>query len=200
MRKILNNSRIYNFYQNLIGCKKFQKNFSNNFIKARAGENVLELGCGTGNVARFLNQNVNYIGVDYCKNYIDYASKKYPHFKFKHADLSSPITFDCKFDIIYAEAILSAMTDEQALNMFKIINSHINNNTRIIFSDMNYNCANSAFEKYMFEHERNSVIRTKDEYIALIQPSFKIQNITVLDHIYRIPYSKLIFECEPLKH
>lgn len=195
MRNLLKYPRIYNLYQSIIGARNFQKRFVNDYLKIKDGFNVLELGCGTGNIARFISKNVNYTGMDFCPNYINYVKNKFPYFKFFNKDLGKAWESDCTYNLVYAEAILSAMSEEQVHNLCESIKKCTNNESRIVFSDMNYSDSLGYFQKMLYKSERNNVIRSKDEYVTLLTKYFNIDNISVMEHIYRIPYSKLIFEC-----
>lgn len=61
----------YQFYDQLITSK-----------------NVLEIGCGTGNLAkRFLANNYDYLGIDYSKSMIEIAETRNPNGSFIEADM-----------------------------------------------------------------------------------------------------------------
>lgn len=70
------------------------------------GEKILDLGCGTGDLANTLyNDGVNIIGVDKSANMIEQAIRKYPQIEFRVQDA---ITLDYKdeFDAVFSNATL----------------------------------------------------------------------------------------------
>ena len=195
MKRILKYPFFYNFYQITIGCRPFLKRFANDYLKIDTNQKVLDLGCGTGNVCCFLPQNIDYVGIDISPKYIEYASKKYSKFKFLCKSLAEEISLNKTFDVVYGEAILAGLTDEQCKMMFETILKHSNSKTRIILSDMNYSVDASFMKKFLFSNERNSNVRDEEAYLKLFEPYFEVNKISVINDVYRIPYSKLVFEC-----
>lgn len=193
---ILNWNFFYNLYQSLIGSDIYLNDYVTNYLKPRNGDSVLEFGCGTGNIyALFKEKDVKYTGIDYNSDYISYSKKKYPRQTFICSDVTAPVDFDCEFDIVICEAMMSALPDDKVLKMFETIKACSNEKTRIILSDMNYRKSASKLERFLMEHERNEYVRTREDYIGLISKCFKIEKISVIEKPYRIPYQKIIFEC-----
>lgn len=197
MKRLLNYAIFYNFYQNLIGCNRFLKNYTKDYLKLKDGDKVLDLGCGTANMVKYFPSGVkiDYTGIDFQKNYIDYCSKKYKNYTFICKNLLDEINLDKKFNIIYSEAVLAAISDEQIYKMFVTIQKHSDKNTRIILSDMNYKEDASFLMRFLQSNERNKNVRRKDDYIKLLTDYFNIDKVYELDNVYRIPYSKVVFEC-----
>lgn len=194
--QILNHYFFYNLYQDLIGSKHFLDILIKDYIKPKQGQKILELGCGAGNVyAVFPEKNLHYLGIDYSENYIHHAMNKFPEQSFICADVTKDISAEGIFDTVFAEAIISALPDNQIVKMFGLLKKICDDNTRIIFSDMNYRDSAPKFQCFLMKHERNQFIRSKSEYVKLLTEFFVIDNISVIKHPYRIPYEKIIFEC-----
>ena len=66
-----------------------------NLAKIVNGQVVLDLGCGPGRLAVSLaNRQVAYVGIDCCKEAIDFARTlfaPYPHLKFLHSDIYAEV-------------------------------------------------------------------------------------------------------------
>lgn len=73
-------------------------------------KSVLDIGCGFGELARFLNkryQNVNYTGVDIVPEFIAEARHRFPQNKFIVRDLlSNPLTQ--KYDVVLASGVINS--------------------------------------------------------------------------------------------
>lgn len=196
INQILNHYFFYNLYQDLIGSKHFLCILVNEYIKPQQGQKILELGCGAGNVyAVFPEKNLRYLGVDNSENYIHHAKKKFPEQSFICADVTKDFAVDEISDTVFAEAIISALPDNQLVEMFKLLKNICDDHTKIVFSDMNYRDSASKFQCFLMKHERNQFIRSKSEYVKLLTEFFNIDKISVIKHPYRIPYEKIIFEC-----
>lgn len=72
----------------------------------RSGEKILDLGCGTGDLANKLkDMGVKVIGVDKSENMIEQAHKKYPAIIFKVQDAVS-MAYTDEFDAVFSNATL----------------------------------------------------------------------------------------------
>ena len=105
------------------------------------------------------------------------------------------IDINMEFDIVISLAVMAALCDEDLKKMFSVIRSKVNKNTKIILSDMNYRENAQGFEKFLYKNERNSYVRGEQDYIKVLSEFFEIEKIYYWDKVYRIPYSKVIFEC-----
>src|SRR3989338_4774357 len=94
---------------------------------------VLEIGCSTGHLLNALSPNG--VGIDFSKEMIRIAQKKYPHLKFIKADAAN-YQLKEKFDYIILSDTIGYFEDIQVV--FKNIRQNCTNNTRIIINSFNY--------------------------------------------------------------
>ena len=87
----------------------FVSKYGNNLIELLApkqGEKILDLGCGTGDLAKKLyDLGVNVVGVDHSNNMITEARKKYPHISFEVRDVTE-LGYNAEFDAVFSNATL----------------------------------------------------------------------------------------------
>ena len=196
IRKILNYPFFYTLYAVLIGRIAFTKRYAKEFINAKSGQKILELGSGCGHIIPFLPEDTDYLGYDLSPVYVDYCQKKFPKRKFICQDVTEPINSEKTFDIVFSEALMAGLTDEQVLKMLENIKNNTTEGSTIILSDMDYKKENSAITNFLLEHERNTNLRQKADYIKLIkEANLKIKQIVDIDNAYLIPYSKVLFIC-----
>ncbi|MBB6445783.1 class I SAM-dependent methyltransferase [Bacillus benzoevorans] len=70
------------------------------------GEKILDLGCGTGDLAKKLfDRKIDVIGVDQSENMIQQAKEKYPHIPFKVED-AAKLNYQGEFDAVFSNATL----------------------------------------------------------------------------------------------
>lgn len=80
-------------------------------LSPKAGEKVLDLGCGTGDLAHRLQQlGVDIIGIDKSENMIQQAQKKYPAIPFKAQDAGA-MDFTNEFNAVFSNATLHWVKD-----------------------------------------------------------------------------------------
>jgi SAM-dependent methyltransferase len=87
-----------------------------------AGANVLELGCGNGELLAALNPNMG-VGVDFSPEMVALASNRYPKLSFIQAN-AEEFSSDNKFDFVILSDILNEAWDVQELfeNVKKLLN------------------------------------------------------------------------------
>lgn len=86
-------------------------------LEIKEGEKVLDLGCGTGDLAKKLcDIGGDVIGADKSQNMITQASMKYPEIKFVVRDVTD-LGYKNEFDVVFSNAALHWVKQpKQALN------------------------------------------------------------------------------------
>ncbi|PKG24829.1 class I SAM-dependent methyltransferase [Niallia nealsonii] len=75
-------------------------------LNPKPNEKILDLGCGTGDLAEQLFQKeANVIGIDKSPNMVAQAAKKYPHLNFSVQNATS-LKFSNEFDAVFSNATL----------------------------------------------------------------------------------------------
>ncbi|TRZ38640.1 class I SAM-dependent methyltransferase [Niallia circulans] len=91
------------------GKHSFVSNYGGDLISLlspRPEEKILDLGCGTGDLAsRLAGYDCEVIGIDNSPNMIAQAQKKYPHIPFFVEDATS-LPFDSRFTAVFSNAAL----------------------------------------------------------------------------------------------
>jgi SAM-dependent methyltransferase len=111
----------YQFYKALLA-----KNGSNN---------ILEIGCGTGQLARrFLRDGYAYTGIDVSMPMLEYARKELPSHHFHQMDMRD-ITLPSTFDgvIITARSISYLLSNADVMATFRSVKNVIKNGGVLIF-------------------------------------------------------------------
>ena len=75
-------------------------------LAPKAGEKILDLGCGTGDLAKKLyDAQVDVVGVDNSANMVAQAKKKYPSITFEVQN-ATELDFHNEFDAVFSNAVL----------------------------------------------------------------------------------------------
>ncbi|MBS4200796.1 methyltransferase domain-containing protein [Bacillus sp. FJAT-49732] len=70
------------------------------------GEKILDLGCGTGDLAKKLyDSGIDVVGVDKSENMVHFARKKYPHIPFIIGD-ATELNYINEYDAVFSNATL----------------------------------------------------------------------------------------------
>jgi SAM-dependent methyltransferase len=102
-----------------------------------SGQNVLELGCGTGELLDAL-QPARGVGVDLSENMVKLAKDSFPDLEFVHGDVENPLTWNINetFDFIIISDLVGLLEDVQTC--FEALRPYCTSNTRIIVSYYNF--------------------------------------------------------------
>lgn len=88
---------------------RFVSEYGNNLIELLApqkGESILDIGCGTGDLANELSERgIDVIGIDHAQSMIEQALQKYPHIQFEVGDITD-LPYEAEFDAIFSNAVL----------------------------------------------------------------------------------------------
>ncbi len=116
--------------------KKNDLDFWRDMLDLSPGRRVLELGAGTGRVAKaLLKQDIAYTGIDNSKIFIDYSKKqiKDDNAKFIIADMAD-FNINKKFDLIFIpfNTFLHNLTDTDARSCIESVQRHMTDGSLFI--------------------------------------------------------------------
>ncbi|MBP1040773.1 methyltransferase domain-containing protein [Vagococcus sp. BWB3-3] len=86
-------------------------------LKPKPGEKILDIGCGTGDLAQEITTyGASIVGVDKSLNMVNQARKKFPDLTFQAGD-ATELTFSNEFDAVFSNATLHWVKEpEKALS------------------------------------------------------------------------------------
>nr|WP_330220445.1 class I SAM-dependent methyltransferase [Neobacillus mesonae] len=87
----------------------FVSKYGNSLVELLApkqGEKILDLGCGTGDLANTIYEvGGDIVGVDKSETMVEQAIRKYPHIQFMVQD-ATDLDFHSQFDAVFSNAAL----------------------------------------------------------------------------------------------
>jgi len=117
---------------------------------------ILDVGCGTGEISNFLSQfGGNVCGIDLSKDSIKIAKKRYPEIEFYYDDITKKTKHNPTFDFIFSIGVLHHIPEiDKAIENIKLC---MNRNTYFVVSVYN------KYSTILFKPKLNSnIARTKD--------------------------------------
>lgn len=196
LKRILEAPIGYLFFQYLIGGIQTRRLCIQQHVPLRPGMRVLDIGCGPGYVAGWL-EGISYVGLDADPGYIKYASRKY-------ADRGA---FSCElltdeyaarqepFDFVIMMGVLHHLDDAQMEDILRLIRQVLKPNGRLITLDGYRHDQISAAAKFFLDNDRGRFIRTKDGYLNLCKKWFPQVKTFDKPEYFNIPYATLVIEC-----
>lgn len=198
IKKILSNPHIYSFWQRLIGDYKLRKIYCHDYVRAKDGDRILDIGCGPANMVEYLPSKIDYVGFDDSDLYIENAKKKFlnsENYSFFSQRVNFAQDFEEKFDIIMANAILHHIDDSEAEKLISFASKNLKSGGRFITLDGCFVERQSQIKQWLLKNDRGKFVRSKDDYFKLFSKYFSNIKVSIREDLYNIPYTIIIFEC-----
>ncbi|HRN82837.1 MAG TPA: class I SAM-dependent methyltransferase [Nitrosomonas europaea] len=196
IRAMLSVPVIYDALQNVMGARRVRRELVDEFIRPDAGCRVLDLGCGTADILKFLPNTIEYWGYDISPEYIDAAKATFGtrgHFGcglLSETDLANLP----KFDRVLAIGVLHHLNDEEVQEFFALAKQALNSSGRVVTIDPCLVAEQNPIARFLILRDRGQNVRCSQGYTSLAQENFENVKGT-LRHRSWIPYTHWIMEC-----
>lgn len=182
-----------------MGAKRGRMIFATQYIKAREGDFVLDIGCGTAEIRLFL-PDVEYFGFDPNAHYIEAAKKRlreaHKTGTLLHATLDvAALTNLPKFDIVLVSGVLHHLTDGEAIQLANLAKSALKDGGRLITIDPCLAEGQSLIARFLVSHDRGQHVRDVKGYQTLMSSAFASVICDIRHDLSRFPYTHLFMEC-----
>lgn len=196
IRSILSRPRVYNFFQRFIVDVSSREELINDYIKARPGDRILDIGCGTGNILRHLPQGVSYVGFDIDRKYIEHARAAFKdRGQFYVGAPEKWVTeWAGSFDIVMGLGVLHHLEDQEALDFFRIAREALAPEGRVVTSDPCFSPDQRRISKFLVSRDRGCHVRDPAGYSDLAKNFFRTIRGRVTHQTW-IPYTRWRMEC-----
>jgi cyclopropane fatty-acyl-phospholipid synthase-like methyltransferase len=196
MKRWLGCPALFGAFNRLIGAARARTILARRYIRARDGQRVLDIGCGTAELLTYLPR-VDYTGFDVSPSYIARARRRY----------GDRGTFLCRsvsaadapslgtFDLVLATGVLHHLSDEEARRLFALARAAMTAAGRLVTFDGCYRPRQSWVARALLAADRGAFVRTEEEYRRLAAPFFSDVRSALHDDLLRLPYTHVILEC-----
>ncbi|MFA7230700.1 MAG: class I SAM-dependent methyltransferase [Victivallaceae bacterium] len=198
---ILKNSLTYDFFQNLVGEKRYLKILTEEYVKVEPGQRLLDIGCGTAGILRYLPEETDYCGLDIHEKYIDSARQRYRNQgEFYCIDFDDADNLEIgKFDVVTAIGIIHHLNDIEFERLLEMVVRNMNAGARFISIDGCRMSDNSWFERLMLNHDRGKYVRNTSSYRTVAEKIFNNVKVNVRRDLLYIPYSHVVMELSDIR-
>jgi SAM-dependent methyltransferase len=196
LRGPLASPRLYSAIQRALGAEHARRVFTAEYLRPVAGERLLDLGCGPGDILAQLPA-VEYLGVDRSPGYIDAARSRHgARASFRQADLRGLRLEDGEvFDTVMSIGVLHHLDDAGARGMIALAARVLTPSGRLVTMDPALDKDQSRVARWLIGRDRGRRVRSVAAYHALADGHFQAVSATVRHDLARIPYTHVIMEC-----
>jgi SAM-dependent methyltransferase len=188
---------VYDSYQSLVGAPRCHRRFIADMVRPKAGDRVLDIGCGVGASVRYLPAGIRYVGIDISEAYVararaDYAGRG----DFFCVDAGS-VTAETlgQFDLAFSFGVLHHLSDEIAARVIELVRKVVRPGGRFVTIDPCYVAGQNAIAKLIIDNDRGEFVRDSDGYRRLMAGLGDV-SATVHHDLLRIPYTQIVMQVE----
>lgn len=198
---LLASPQLYELSQYCSRGVNYAKKFFDEYLQPSSGDRILDIGCGTGLMYKYLRKfyphlAFTYVGFDMSKPYIEYARRAY----------GTSATFYCEkltaktlgvgvFDKVIAAGVVHHLDDDESLALFRTAFAAMEDGGRLVTLDGCYRPGQARVVKWLLDHDRGNHVRTQDEYVFLANQVFQGVESHIRDDLFFIPYTNAVLVC-----
>jgi SAM-dependent methyltransferase len=189
---LLARSGAYEASRRLIGADNEMEQLVRKAVRPVRGERLLDFGCGNGRLARFVEQDVEYIGVDTNASYVADAHRKYgsPTTTFICGDVSDLSRLVVKpVDHVVSVGVLHHLCDDVAETALASALSILKPDGRLITMDPCFHPAQPSIARVLMALDRGRFVRHPADYQRLVERSGGRCRGELWTGVYRFPYT-----------
>jgi SAM-dependent methyltransferase len=196
LRATLSHPILYDFLQNALGAQSSRRKIVRDHFRPKKDQSLLDIGCGTGEIAPHLPPGVAYRGIDLSPSYIASARQRYGHLgHFEVADASEPLPFSTqKFDLVTCIGLMHHLDDDESVALFNSVRRLLQPRGRLVTVDPTFVDGQHLIAREIAKRDRGRNVRRPEGYEALARRVFDDVTVVVRHDLLRIPYTHCVLE------
>jgi SAM-dependent methyltransferase len=200
LKDFLAQAGIYNQFARLVGSTNGLPLHIRRHIRPRAGDRVLDIGCGPAEILDALPA-VDYYGFDLSPTYIESARRRFgTRGQFQVAAVNMDLVGKYHgFDLVLATGVLHHLNDAEALDLFRVARAALKPGGRLVTRDGCFVPGQPAIVRFLLRQDRGQYVRDEAAYVALARQVFSAVKPVIATDLLRIPYTHLIMECHAVE-
>ncbi len=200
LRSILSIPSLYAAFQTLVGARYSQRWLADESWKLRAGDKVVDIGCGPGTTLDEIPIDISYVGLDISEAYVRSARERYSARGIFIAGTASqflnhPPPEMANADLVTCTGLLHHLDDDETLDVFRLARKILKPAGRMISFEPTYLVHQRYLSKWFMSKDRGRNVRSEKEWKSLVAQVFPDFESSITTGLLRLPYIHIIIEC-----
>lgn len=199
VRKIFCRSFFYHLFQVFVVGKEGDWLFRQHWNLKDFKGKIIDVGCGTALILKYVHPDVEYVGFDISHEYIISARKMWgdrPRTTFLHGDIKQLAGHpDLKnADVIICAGVLHHLSDEEVEELFEFVKVRLVPGGRFLSHDPCFLMRQGWLHRFFLKMDRGLGVRTEREWKKIIARHFDIWHTDIVTGLIRIPYTHILMQ------
>lgn len=196
LRALLGHPVFYGMHSRIAAPDSKKRNFAERFLHPRAGDRVLDIGCGTAALLPHM-PGITYVGFDLSREYIEDARRTHgPRGEFYHRALTAEAAREFEpFDLVMAIGVVHHLDDAEAELLFRVAREALKPGGRLVTCDGAFVAGQNPIARLLLKMDRGQHIRVPEAYDAIAGRVFKSVERSVHHDLNSFPYTHCVLAC-----
>jgi SAM-dependent methyltransferase len=197
LRAILSRPWAYDALQGALGVTHAREVVCAHYVKAAPGQVLVDVGCGTAEILKFLPTGIEYYGFDLSDEYIESARRRFgERGSFQCADVTSLGPGDLPpCDVAISFGVLHHLDDEGARGLIDNLYDKLAPGGRLITVDPVFVDGQARVARELIRRDRGQNVRDCDGYMGLVSARYSSKRIEPRHDLLRVPYTYAVMTC-----
>jgi SAM-dependent methyltransferase len=194
VKRFLEAPAVYQSFQKLGGFFGARVKCIEAYLDLKAGDRIMDIGCGPGYIVDHLPSGVEYLGFDTDPRYIAHAQKL---FGSKGSFYCQPFDDACAeahgpADVVMMNGLIHHLDDATAGQVLQTVRMVLKPSGVLFTLDGCFREGQSSIAKWLLRNDRGTFVRTEQGYRDLYRSSFDNVALFVREDVSRVPYTFVV--------
>lgn len=194
---VLGTSLGYRLFRSVIRANRSTRIIVEDYVRLPPNGRLLDIGCGNGDLARFIPTTAQYVGVDHNSAYVQAATRSHNNdrVRFVDADIAELADIDCgTFDVIVALGVIHHLDDLQATDVLGAARELLTPNGHLVLVEPTFHPDQANTARVLMALDRGRFVRHPSHYDRLLEPFYTTTKVTLRHDLNPFPYTHYIVE------
>jgi SAM-dependent methyltransferase len=193
---LLGQHYIYRSFRRLTGSDRVNREFVEQYVRPRPGDEILDIGCGPADVVELMPR-VRYTGIDPSPNYVASARSRFgERASFYCGDLNSmDKDRENSFDAVICMGVMHHLSDMKVIGMLRQVQYLLKPGGRFVSYDPCFTEPQHPMARWIHKHDRGEFVRYDHHYEELVSGVFSVYRRHLRTDLCTVPATVIIFDC-----